>query len=109
VQNHVAERQGVTLHVNAVIVLDFVMVVGNVSKSISVKADVPLLQPAESSLNAIVDNKLVIDLPLNGRNTFDMISLPPSLLSNCISDMGRRDARRKLSRAREQAVGCTGE
>src|SRR5262249_23799933 len=56
------ERSGVTLHVNAVIRLDFLMTLGAVNESVSVTADVPLLQASESSLKAVIDNKKVIDL-----------------------------------------------
>lgn len=73
----VAERAGITLSVNATVRLDFVLALGAVSESVSVTADVPLLQAGESSLRAVVDNKKIVELPLNGRNPFDLVFLAP--------------------------------
>ncbi|MCU0736296.1 MAG: carboxypeptidase-like regulatory domain-containing protein, partial [Methylotetracoccus sp.] len=72
-----AERAGVTLSVNSTARLDFSLTLGAVSESVSVTADVPLLQTGESSLRAVVDNRKVVELPLNGRNPFDLIFLAP--------------------------------
>jgi len=69
------ERGGITLHVNATIRLDFALTLGAVTESVSVTADTPLLQTAESSLKAVIDNKKIIELPLNGRNPFDLMFL----------------------------------
>lgn len=72
-----SQRAGVTLNVNSTVRLDFALSLGAVSESVSVTADVPLLQTGDSSLRAVVDNKKVIELPLNGRNPFDLIFLAP--------------------------------
>ena len=69
------ERAGITLHVNATIRLDFALTLGAVTESVSVTADTPLLQAAESSLKVVIDNKKIIELPLNGRNPFDLMFL----------------------------------
>jgi hypothetical protein len=72
-----AERSGVTLSVNSTVRLDFTMTLGSVNESVSVTADAPLLDTAESSLRTVVDNRKVVDLPLNGRNPFDLVFLAP--------------------------------
>jgi len=72
-----AERSGITLSVNSTVRLDFVMPLGSVSESVSVTADLPLLQTGESSLRSVVDNRKIVELPLNGRNPFDLIFLAP--------------------------------
>ncbi len=73
----VAERAGITLSVNSTVRLDFMMTLGTLSESVSVTADVPLLQTGESSLRTVVDNRKIVELPLNGRNPFDLIFLAP--------------------------------
>jgi len=73
----VSERSGITLSVNTTVRLDFTLTLGAVSESVSVTGDVPLLQTGESSLRAVVDNRKVVELPLNGRNPFDLIFLAP--------------------------------
>jgi len=56
------ERGGLVLHVNQIARMDFVMELGPVTESISVTADLPLLQAAEASLKATVDNRKIIEL-----------------------------------------------
>lgn len=72
-----AERVGITLSVNALVRLDFTLTLGSLSESVSVTADLPLLQTGESSLRSVVDNRKIVELPLNGRNPFDLIFLAP--------------------------------
>src|SRR5687767_10186195 len=44
--------------------------IGTVSESVEVTAATPLLDSATSSLGQVIENKKIIDLPLNGRNAF---------------------------------------
>ncbi len=74
------ERPGVTLHVNQVARIDFTMEVGSVTESLSVIGEAPLLQASEASLGAVVDNTKIVNLPLNGRNPFDLVFLAPGAL-----------------------------
>jgi hypothetical protein len=71
------ERGGLVLHVNQIARMDFVMELGPVTESISVTADLPLLQAAEASLKATIDNRKIVELPLQGRNPFDLMFLAP--------------------------------
>ncbi len=71
------ERSGITLHVNQAARIDFSLELGLVSEKVSVTADAPLLQLSEASLGAVIDNRKILDLPLNGRNPFDLVFLTP--------------------------------
>ena len=73
-------RPGVTLHVNQVARIDFIMELGSLTESVSVTAESPFLQTAEASLGAVVDNAKIVNLPLNGRNPFDLVFLAPGAL-----------------------------
>lgn len=70
-------QSGITLHVNQMARLDFVMQLGTATEAITVKADSPLLDATESALGAVVDNTKVTNLPLNGRNAYDLVMLVP--------------------------------
>ncbi|MFN7931796.1 MAG: TonB-dependent receptor [Bryobacteraceae bacterium] len=76
-----AERTGINLSVNATIRLDMTMTLGAVNDSISVNADAPLLDADQSSLGTVVDNRKVTELPLNGRNPFDLAFLTPGTVA----------------------------
>jgi hypothetical protein len=71
------ERMGLTLHVNQVARIDFVMTLGTVTETVSVTADAPLLESSTGSLGAVIGNRQIIDLPLKGRNVFDLVFQVP--------------------------------
>src|SRR5262249_48096043 len=75
------ERTGITLHVNQLARIDVVLQIGAVAEKLLVIADAPLLEAEQSSLGAVVDNRKVVDLPLNGRNPFDLVFLTPGALA----------------------------
>jgi Carboxypeptidase regulatory-like domain len=52
---------------------------GAVSQQLEVRAGAQLIEPSTSSLSAIVENKRIEDLPLNGRNIFSLASLVPGV------------------------------
>ena len=74
-------RSGVTLHVNQSARLDFVLELGELSDAVSVTGDALQLQTGEGSLGTVVDNTKIVNLPLNGRNPFDLVFLTPGTQS----------------------------
>src|SRR3954452_12314100 len=61
---------GIVLEVDKVLNLPAVLQPGVVSESVEVTGAVPLVDTATSSLGQVIDNKKIIDLPLNGRNVW---------------------------------------
>src|SRR6266542_2043229 len=59
---------GVTLQVNQSLRVNLTLEVGQVSESVEVDAAAPLLQSETSTVGTVVDNKQVVELPLNGRS-----------------------------------------
>jgi Carboxypeptidase regulatory-like domain/TonB dependent receptor len=51
--------------------------VGNVSITVSVSTDAPLVDPTQSALSSVVDKRAIESLPLNGRNFSDFVLLTP--------------------------------
>src|SRR6266404_703411 len=51
--------------------------IGNVSVTVSVSADAPLVDPTQSALSSVVDKHSIESLPLNGRNFTDFVLLTP--------------------------------
>ena len=52
---------------------------GEVTESIEVTAESPLLQTASSSVSQLIDNKKVVDLPSSNRNLFQIATLTPGV------------------------------
>jgi Carboxypeptidase regulatory-like domain/TonB dependent receptor len=60
--------------------IDLVMQVGQVNQVIEVTGETPLLQSDTSSLGQVIDERKANELPLNGRNVFNLASLSPSVV-----------------------------
>src|SRR3989442_5061989 len=70
-------RDNITLLVQDRLRIDFRLEVGEVSESVEVTAEAPLLQSETSSLGQVIATKLITELPLNGRNFIQLIALTP--------------------------------
>jgi hypothetical protein len=51
--------------------------IGNVTETVSVNAEAPLVDPTQSALSSVVDKGSIESLPLNGRNFTDFVLLTP--------------------------------
>src|SRR6478609_5291470 len=70
-----AIRENLSLSVQDRLRVSFTLPVGDVQQSVEVVAEAPLLQSETSSLGQVVDTRKMVDLPLNGRNFIQLITL----------------------------------
>ena len=63
-------ESGIVVQVDQTVTLRIVLEIGSVSDSVEVTGSAPLLDAATSSLGQVIENKKILDLPLNGRNAF---------------------------------------
>src|SRR5438552_15549543 len=68
-------QTGVVLQVNGSPVINPVLEVGQVAETIEVKANALLVETLSTSVGKVVDNQRVLELPLNGRNVTELVSL----------------------------------
>jgi hypothetical protein len=68
-------QTGIVLQVAANVQADVVMTVGSVSESIEVVANAAMVETKDNSLSQVIDQKRVVDLPLNGRNPTQLLLL----------------------------------
>jgi len=61
---------GITLQVDQTINLRITLEVGATTDTIEVTGAAPLVDSATSSLGQVIENKQIVDMPLNGRNPF---------------------------------------
>ena len=73
-------RQNILVEVNQSGRIDAALAVGQVSESVEVTSETPLLQPETSSLGTVVDTRAATELPLNGRNIFNLTTITPSVI-----------------------------
>jgi hypothetical protein len=69
--------RGVQVNVGTTTNLQRQLIVGAQDTTISVVAEVPLVDTTQSGLSAVVDQNAISTLPLNGRNFTDFVKLTP--------------------------------
>src|ERR1700676_2787683 len=73
-------RPDVIVEVGQSVRIDLAMQVGDITQTVEVTGETPQLQAETSSLGQVVEERKVNELPLNGRNVFNLISLAPSVV-----------------------------
>jgi Carboxypeptidase regulatory-like domain/TonB dependent receptor len=73
-------RTGITLQVAQVARIDITLQAGQVSESVEVVGATPLLDTVTSSRGSVIDQKKIVELPLNGRDYNQLALLSPGVL-----------------------------
>ena len=68
---------GIRLHAGTKPRIDIKMVLGQVSQSVEVIAEAPLVNATTTELGVVIDSKKMRDMPLNGRDFKQLMSLQP--------------------------------
>jgi hypothetical protein len=63
-------RDGLSLNVGDIIEVDIPLQVGAVTEQLTVTGEAPLLETAKADRGTLVDERTVVEMPLNGRNPF---------------------------------------
>jgi len=74
------ERPNVVVEVASDVRADFALQPGQVSETIIVQEEVPLLNTTSSTLGGTLSNQEINDLPLNGRNYENLLQLRPGVM-----------------------------
>ena len=72
-------QSGIILHVQDALEVNFEMTLGSASESVTVAGESFLLD-TESTVSTVVEQRKANELPLNGRNVFNLIVLAPSVI-----------------------------
>jgi hypothetical protein len=70
-------RENVILEVAKKVRENFSLEPGEITQTVEVQADAALLQPGSSSLGSVIAERTIADLPLSGRNVFELVQLAP--------------------------------
>ena len=74
------KRTGVTLDVGQVLRVDLQLQVGSIADTVTVQASTNALNLETSEVSGVVEQKAIVDLPLNGRNVFQLAELQPGVI-----------------------------
>ena len=70
-----AVRDGIEITIGRRAVVDLTLNIGEISERVTVTGEAPLVETTSGSLGAIVDRQSVMELPLNGRDLTDLLTL----------------------------------
>ena len=74
-------RTGITLTVNQNLRVDLNMKLGTLAQQVSVTGEAPLVDTESPTVSGLVDDRRIVDLPLNGRNIVSLSEILPGVLS----------------------------
>ena len=74
-------RSGVKLTVHENIRVDAALTLGSLETQVNVEGGAPLVETVSPTLSGLVDDRRVVDLPLNGRNVIALARILPGVLN----------------------------
>lgn len=99
-------RTGIELHVDQKARVDLTLQIGEVSEVLQVDEAVPLVQTEDASLASTMDNRKIIELPLNGRDIAQLAYLIPRSLRARIPALAAEVVVRSPDRPRAPTNSC---
>jgi hypothetical protein len=82
-----AVRHGIALDVNQVITLNMTMQLGTTQEVVDVTSEAPLVETSSTQLGTVVNDRAIVQLPLNERDTYQFLSLQPGVQSQVGADL----------------------
>jgi Carboxypeptidase regulatory-like domain/TonB dependent receptor len=80
-------RSDVTLELNQVITLNMTMQIGQAKEVVEVTSEAPLVDTTSTQLGTVVNQRAIVQLPLNERDTYQFLSLQPGVSSQTGADL----------------------
>ena len=77
----------VLVEVNQVVTLDSVLQLGTAQEVVEVTSQAPLVETTSTQMGAVVNSRSVSQLPLNARDTYQLLQLQPGVQSQTGSDL----------------------
>src|SRR3989475_11167571 len=87
--------------------IDFTLQVGEVSQTVEVEGTTALIATENATVGTVIENKRIVEMPLNGRNFLQLASLSPNV-SYGFTGAGQEDQRQGGSRA-AQNIAVAGQ
>lgn len=81
-----AIQSGIVLQVNADPLVDISLKLGQVSEQINVEANAGLVETRSSGVGTVVETQRIVELPLNGRQVTDLVTLNGGAVQTNVTD-----------------------
>ena len=96
-----AVRNGVELQTQQTVRLDFSLAIGTLAETVEITGSAPMINTEDTAIGTVIDNRRIVDLPLNGRNFLQLVSLTPNV-SASFANSGQSGARQGGDRSEQQ-------
>lgn len=78
----VDQRTGITLTVSQVSDIQVPLQIGSTSDTVEVQADIPQIETSTGAISGLVENRSIVNLPLNQRNPYALVFLLPGAVGS---------------------------
>jgi Carboxypeptidase regulatory-like domain len=78
-------QNGIVLQVNSNPVINAVLEVGQVTEQVEVQANAVLVETRSTSVGQVIENERILELPLNGRQVTDLVTLSGAAVQTGVS------------------------
>ena len=102
-----AVSNNVELQVQQTVRLDFTLQVGALSESIEVAASADQLQQENATVGTVIENRDIVQLPLNGRNYLSLVALAANV--NTLSPASGQAGSRQGGDRANQSISAAGQ
>ncbi|MEO5742184.1 MAG: carboxypeptidase-like regulatory domain-containing protein, partial [Vicinamibacterales bacterium] len=93
--------QAVDLHVEQTARVNFTMEIGTLAETTEVTGVAPLITTENATVGTVIENRRIVELPLNGRNFLSLVALSPNVSAE-FAGAGQAGDRQGGSRASQQ-------
>ena len=76
------ERRDISVQVGSASRIPLTLDVGQLTEVVEITGGAPLLQASNSAVGTVIENRAIVELPLNGRNYLQLASLIPGATTN---------------------------
>ena len=80
-------RKDIVVNLNAVVSVDLALSVGGATETVEVTGAPPVIDTTTTQLGAVVGSREVTELPLNARDTYQLLQLQPGVQSQLGNDL----------------------
>ena len=101
-------RKGITVTVGASVPVNFELAVGELQQRVEVEAAAPQLETTNASLGGLVGETAVRELPLNGRDWMQLVTLQPGVVGGIGQQSSAGFSNSRAARGNGQSLSISG-
>ncbi len=102
-----AQLDNIRVEVQQTVRLDVTMEVGQVGETVTITSNSTLLNAENATVGTVIENKIVTELPLNGRQYLNLVALSPNV--NVLAPAAGQAGARQGGERSQQAISAGGQ